>query len=248
MGNTIHDMGGMHGFGPVIREADEPVFHEPWEGRFWGTRQAVVRSGRLQLRPGENRGIIEEMGAVAYLTTSYYARFLHSTVDRILARGLLTREELDTRTAAYLANPDLPVPRRLDPAAAAAVRASLAMAPNPKPAAGGPRFRAGQVVVARNLNWEGHNRLPRYVRGRRGVIERVNGWYEIEDDHAERLGRNPQPVYTVGFDGGELWGPDGEPGLRVYLELWEGYLEPVDDDGPGRPGETAAGVAGEALR
>jgi nitrile hydratase len=231
MSNTIHDMGGMHGFGPVVREDDEPVFHEPWEGRFWGTRQAVVRSGLLKLRPGENRGIIEQMGAVPYLTTSYYARFLHSTVDRILAHGLITAEELDRRTAEYLANPDLPVPRRQDPEAAAFVRKSLTFAPHPKPATGEPRFEAGQAVVARNLNWDGHNRLPRYVRGRRGTIERVNGWYEIEDDHADRLGRNPQPVYTVGFAGRELWGPDAEPNLRVYLELWEGYLEPDDRHG-----------------
>ena len=235
MSNTIHDMGGMHGFGPIVREDNEPVFHDPWEGRFWGTRQAVVRSGRLKLRPGENRGIIETMGALPYLTTSYYARFLHSTVDRILAHGLITAEELDAKTAAYLADPDLPVPRRQDPEAAAGVLASLTTAPLPKAADGEPRFAAGQAVIARNLNWEGHNRLPRYIRGRRGSVERVNAWYTIEDDHADRLGRNPQPVYTVGFDGVELWGPDAEPNSRVYLEMWEGYLEPADS------GNAAAG-------
>jgi nitrile hydratase len=246
MSNTIHDMGGMHGFGPIVREADEPVFHEPWEGRFWGTRQAVVRSGRLKLRPGENRHIIETMGAVEYLTTSYYARFLHSTIDRILAHGLVTAEELDARTSEYLANPDLPVPQRRDPEAAAAVRGSLMTAPHPRPAGGEPLFRAGQAVTARNLNWEGHNRLPRYVRGRRGIVERVNGWYEIEDDHADRLGRNPQPVYTVGFDGQELWGPAAEPNLRVSLELWEGYLAATDEDGDAGQLVQAANTAREA--
>jgi nitrile hydratase len=191
-------------------------------------RQAVIRSGKLKLRPGENRYIIETMGPVAYLTTPYYERFLHSTIDRMVAHGLFTQEEIDARTADYLANPAAPLPRRDDPAAAAAARASLAVAPYPRPASGDPLFAAGDAVRARNLNWEGHNRLPRYVRGRAGIVERVNGWYVIEDDHAERLGRNPQPVYTVYFEGTEIWGPDGEPNLKVYLELWEGYLEPVN--------------------
>jgi len=231
MGNTIHDMGGMHGFGPVEHDKDEAggaAFHEAWEGRLWGMRQAVIRSGKLRLRPGENRGVIETMGAVPYLTTPYYGRFLHSTIDRMIEHGLITREEIEARTAEYLANPAAPLPRTVDPAAAAAVRASLSVAAYPKPAAGEPLFTAGRRVRARNLNWEGHNRLPRYVRGRIGTVERINGWYLIEDDHAERLGRNPQPVYTVGFDGDEIWGPGSEPNLRVYLELWEGYLEPAD--------------------
>jgi nitrile hydratase len=89
-------------------------------------------------------------------------------------------------------------------------------------------------VFARNLHWAGHNRLPRYVRGRRGTVERVNGWYDIEDDQADRLGRNPQPLYTVAFDGSELWGAEAEPNTRVYLELWEGYLAPTGEaDGAG---------------
>ena len=228
MSNTIHDMGGMHGFGPVEPEPPGPVFHEAWEGRLWGMRQAVIRSGKLKLRPGENRGIIETMGNAAYLQTPAFERFLRSTIDRMVAHGLFTQAEIDARTAAIQADPAAPLPRTQDPEAAAAARASLANAPWPKPASGEPVFEAGQAVRARNLNWEGHNRLPRYVRGRTGIVERVNGWYVIEDDHAERLGRNPQPVYTVGFDGREIWGPDAEPNLRVYLELWEGYLEPAE--------------------
>jgi nitrile hydratase len=230
MTNTIHDMGGMQGFGPVVREEDEPVFHEPWEGRLWGMRQAVIRSGKLKLRPGENRGIIETMGALAYLTTPYYERFLHSTIDRIVAHGLLTQEEIDERTAAFVADAGTAMPTSFDRAAAEAARASLYVAPYPRPASGEPVLQAGQAVRARNLNWDGHNRLPRYVRGRLGIVERVNGWYVIEDDHAERLGRNPQPVYTVRFDGTEIWGPDSEPNLRVYVELWEGYLEAARAD------------------
>lgn len=231
MANTIHDLGGMHGFGPVVREDEPYVFEHAWEGRLWGMRQALIRSGKLRMRPGENRGVIEAMGAVEYLTTPYYERFLHSTLDRIVAHGLLDGDELAAAIERYVADPDAPLPRRLDPEAAAAARASLMVGPRPKAPAGDPVFAPGDVVVARNLNWDGHNRLPRYVRGHRGRVERVNGWYLIEDDHAERLGRNPQPVYTVGFDGEELWGRGGEPSLRVYVELWEGYLKRAQAEG-----------------
>lgn len=243
MANTIHDMGGMHGFGPVDTHDDPETFHHAWEGRLWGMRQALIRSGKLRMRPGENRGVIEAMGAVEYLTTPYYERFLHSTMDRIVAHGLLTRAELDAAIARYEADPDAPVPRRLDPEAAATARASLMIGPRPKTPDGEPAFAAGDRVRARNLNWDGHNRLPRYVRGHVGVVERVNGWYVIEDDHADRLGRNPQPVYTVAFDGLELWGPGGEPNLRVHVELWEGYLEPADDPEPGPSPAEAEGDA-----
>lgn len=228
MGNTIHDLGGMHGFGPVEPEPEGgPVFRQAWEGRLWGMRQAVIRSGKLRQRPGENRGVIESMGAVEYLTTPYYERFLRSTIDRMVAHGLFTAGEIDAWTERLRSNPAAELPRRLDPEAAAAARASLRTAPHPRPAAGDPRFAVGDAVVARNLNWPGHNRLPRYVRGRRGIVERVDGWYVVEDDHADRLGRDPQPVYTVAFAGAELWGPGSEPGLVVHVELFEGYLDPA---------------------
>jgi len=235
MSNTIHDMGGMHGFGPVDTHDDPEVFHNAWEGRLWGMRQALIRSGKLKMRPGENRGVIESMGPVEYLTTPYYERFLHSTMNRIVAHGLMTQEELDAAIARYGADPDAPLPHRLDPEAAVTARRSLMVGPRPKAPEGSPIYAAGDRVRARNLNWDGHNRLPRYVRGHPGTVVRVNGWYVIEDDHAERLGRNPQPVYTVGFDGSELWGPGGEPNLRVYCELWEGYLEPMSGTATGDP-------------
>ena len=41
--NGIHDMGGMHGFGPIEVEKDEPVFHHPWEGRVYAIRRSIGR-------------------------------------------------------------------------------------------------------------------------------------------------------------------------------------------------------------
>ena len=89
------------------------------------------------------------------------------------------------------------------------------------------KFKAGDRVVARNLNPLGHTRLPRYARGRRGVIDRDHGVFIFPDTHAAGLGRNPQHVYSVRFAARELWGPDGHPHDAVYVDLWDDYLDPA---------------------
>jgi nitrile hydratase len=89
-----------------------------------------------------------------------------------------------------------------------------------------PRFAAGDRVVTRNVHPTGHTRLPRYARGKRGTIHEVRGCYVLPDTHAHGQGEQPQPMYTVSFAGDELWGPSSEPRERVYIDLWETYLEP----------------------
>jgi nitrile hydratase len=225
--NGVHDMGGMHGFGPVRPEKDEPVFHEPWEGRVY----AMLREIGARFAPppiGGNRDIIENMGPVRYLTASYYERFLEVLEQRALREGVVSETELAARTEQFRLDPGTPLPRREDAAATARSLERLHHHQN-RPAEHGvaQRFNAGDEVRVRNLNWAGHNRLPRYLRGKRGVIERVNGLYHIEDAHAGAWEPLPQTVYTVQFSGLEVWGAESEPNLKVYAELWEGYLEEV---------------------
>jgi len=69
-----------------------------------------------------------------------------------------------------------------------------------------------------------HTRLPRYVRGRRGVIERVHGAHVFADAHATGRGEQPHWLYTVAFDARELW-PDASSGVRVSVDAWEPYME-----------------------
>ena len=90
-----------------------------------------------------------------------------------------------------------------------------------------PKFKPGDGVVARSLNPLGHTRLPRYVRGRRGVIDRDHGVFIFPDAHAAALGRKPQHVYSVRFTGRELWGADAPANDRVYVDLWDDYLDPA---------------------
>jgi nitrile hydratase len=214
--NGIHDMGGMHGFGAVVREEHEPVFHEPWEGRVWAMLRQL--STKYPPPPGAGRDIIEHIEAARYLSIGYYEKFLQVLAKRAVAEGIVTDGELDERMQEIKTTGHDPVPRvRTPEAATQAVTRLKTSQPHSAQEGSPPRFARGDLVLAGNLNWPGHNRLPRYIRGKRSIVERVNGLHFIEDAHAEALGPNPQTVYTVRFDAGEVWGAECELNLRIFL-------------------------------
>ncbi len=156
--NGIHDMGGMHGFGPVVREENEPVFHHEWEGRVY----AMQRVTRVPI-PGGSRNNIEQMDPIAYLTSSYYEKWLHSRIKGLLDTGVLTEEELEARVAFYRDHPEAPVPRREDPERLRRIQARLRrVVESPRldlPIQ--PQFRIGGAVRARTMHPPGHPRLHR---------------------------------------------------------------------------------------
>jgi nitrile hydratase len=89
------------------------------------------------------------------------------------------------------------------------------------------KFKAGDAVAAKNVNPLGHTRLPRYVRGRRGVVDRDHGVFIFPDAHAAGQGKKPQHVYAVRFTARELWGPEASARDSVYVDLWDDYLDPA---------------------
>jgi nitrile hydratase beta subunit len=224
--NGIHDMGGMQGFGPVPREENEPVFHADWE-------KVILTVSRLRGALGlwaldEQRHGTERMDPRAYLTSSYYERWLASDELLLVEKGILTPEEIEERVAYYLAHPDEEVPRKENPELADRVVGSLyARAGFKREATSPPRFAVGDRVVTRRDQPLGHTRLPRYARGRVGVIDRVHGTYVFPDSIVAGEGENPQPLYSVRFEARELWGDSAEPGGGVYIDLWESYLAPA---------------------
>ncbi|MDH3602719.1 MAG: nitrile hydratase subunit beta [Candidatus Tectomicrobia bacterium] len=221
--NGIHDMGGMHGFGPVERELDEPVFHEPWEGRVFGMMLGV----RVPVSGGL-RSKIEEMDPAHYLTSSYYEKWLHARIEGLVAAGVLTQAELQARVDALRAQPDAELPRHEDPERVQTVLARLRQRQAPdREASIQPQFAVGDTVRVRNLHPAGHTRLPRYVRGKRGRVVRFYGIYDLQDARPPDTPPEPQPIYAVRFDVGELWGEAAEPNEEVHLDMWEGYLEPA---------------------
>ena len=214
----VHDLGGKQGFGPVVREENEPPFHEPWEGRVHGIN---LTSDHL-LGPGFRYGI-ERMGAVAYLTTSYYEHWLATMEIRGLENGAFTRAELDA-AATRIASGE-PVPVRYDPAALAEVQAGLKPYRLEGHEGPEPRYAPGdRVSVVRRLA-PGHTRCPGYLRGAPGMVERVHRARPLLDVYETDGGRVvPLPWYTVAFRSRDLWA-DAGPGHTVLVDLWESHLE-----------------------
>jgi nitrile hydratase beta subunit len=228
--NGIHDMGGMHGFGRVDREENEPVFHAPWEGRVLGLSRAC--SAQQLFNIDESRHGIERMAPIDYLGSSYYERWLDRTVRLLVEKGVITREELDHRMA-QLASGNDPAPPYRDPRLTdRMLRATRERTPYRQPGPP-PRFATGDHVLTRNDAPVGHTRLPRYARGKHGVVDAVHGSFIFPDTNAHGQGHQPHTLYSVRFDAVELWGASAEPCAPVHLDLWERYLEPAAS-APGR--------------
>jgi nitrile hydratase len=223
--NGIHDMGGMHGFGAIEREAHEPVFHHDWEGRVFAMR--VVTPVPI---PGGARSNIEVMEPLRYLRSSYYEKWLHARVKGLIDSGVLTAEELQAREALYRDRPDTPVPRREDPERVQAVLANLRTHRSPRRDVDAqPQFGLGDAVRVRNLHPPGHTRLPRYVRGKRGVVVRFYGFQDVQDAQPPGVVIEPQAVYAVRFTASELWGDAAQVNSTVCIDMWESYLEPLEE-------------------
>jgi nitrile hydratase len=211
--NGIHDLGGMHGFGRVQVEAHEPVFHAKWEGRVFAMANLALGMGVTNL-DGFRHGI-ERLPPVTYLTAGYYGRWLAALETLLAERGIVEPAELEGRLSGR-PRPTAPAPLpSLPPAQLDALR-HIDTA---------PRFEVGQAVRACNRNPRGHTRLPRYVRGKRGVVARVHPAWVFPDTNAHGLGEHPQFVYAVRFSGEEIGGTDAEPNSCVHVDLFESYLQ-----------------------
>lgn len=220
----VHDMGGMHGFGPIPIEHDEPVFHAWWEGHVYALGAS---GGRFFPNIDASRHSLEKLPPAEYLADTYYERWLRRMELRVIELGLITEAELKARQAEYVADPDLEVPRRSDPDFEARLQQRFQRQPPlNQPDGMPPRFTAGDRVQTKNIHPAGHTRLPRYARQKRGVIHLVHGSHVFPDTNAHGLGPQPQGVYSVRFDARELWGDDAEGRGCVYLDLWDAYLEP----------------------
>ncbi len=238
--NGVHDMGGMHGFGPVHREEAEPVFHTPWEGRVRAMMHALVTLGFFNL--DEMRRTVESLPPGQYLESTYFERWLAALRMLVEEKGLLDEAGIEAMLRRFEDAPPPPVPgpRRDDPALAARVVDRIKHPPTrggrppERPsksdgrsarAAANPRFRPGDGVRAKNRHVKGHTRLPRYVRGKQGIVDLVRGVYDFPDTNAHGRGAHPEPVYSVRFEARELWGDVAADADSLYIDLWESYLD-----------------------
>lgn len=224
--NGVHDLGGMHGFGPVEVEPDEPVFHSDWERRIFGIQRVLKYQG-LPARADAWRHDVESLEPAAYLAAGYYERWVSAIEDGLVRRRVLTRAELDRRRRELQAAPETLFPANPDDATAEAILTRMTGgARTCVDVERAPRFEAGDTVVAKNAHPRGHTRLARYVRGKRGVIDRVYEAYLLPEAAAAGAEPTPDYVYAVRFAAGELWGESAEPGSVVLVDLFERYLLP----------------------
>jgi nitrile hydratase beta subunit len=218
--NSVHDMGGMHGLAPLVVEQNEPVFHETWEARIYALANAIGAWGRWNGDAGRYRQ--ERIPAADYLRASYYERWLIALIENTVSHGLVTREEIESGRPA-------PGSAKLSPPlqASMVVERRRRGRPTTRSVERQPRYRLGDAVRTRNIHPLTHTRLPRYARGKQGVIVALHGAHVFPDTNAQLQGENAQPLYTVRFEARALWGDGAGPRDTVCLDLWEDYLEPA---------------------
>ncbi|MFT7391969.1 MAG: nitrile hydratase beta subunit [Paracoccaceae bacterium] len=217
----VHDMGGRYGDGPVDPGRDEPMFAQPWHRR---AMALTIASGALgEWNIDTSRHARESLRPADYARFSYYEKWIAAVANLAVARGLVTRAELEGGVSDQA--PLAPKAIRAGKVFGALTKRNIYTRPGPAPA-----FALGDAVrtrlPARNaLVAGGHTRLPAYAAGHVGRIVAHRGAHVLPDSNAHRLGEAPEPLYTVAFDAGDLWGAPERAGDEIMLDLWQSYLE-----------------------
>jgi nitrile hydratase len=218
--NGGQDLGGTHGHGPVRPEPDEPVFHADWEKRAFALTLAMARPAGWNI--DMSRFARENRDPAEYLSMSYYQLWFAGLEAMLKERDLVSDDEI---VVGHSLHPPKPVKQVLSPDDV--LKVLHRGGPTERDTNTKAAFKPGDTVRMKNINPPTHTRLPRYARGRKGTIERVIGCHVFPDSNATGAGENPQWLYTVRFDGRELWGAGGDPTATVSIDAWEPYLEPA---------------------
>lgn len=215
--NGAQDLGGLHGFGPVMPEPNEPWFHAEWERRAFALTLAMGATGTWNLDMA--RAARESLPPHQYLSISYYQIWFDALIKLLVDKGLLTADEVRDGKAS-----DAPVAQlrtlMKDQVAAALARGS----PSEREVLAPARFAAGDNIKTKQMNPATHTRLPRYCRDKRGTVIGVRGSHVFPDTSATGQGEQPQWLYTIEFAATELWGKD-TTASSVCVDCWETYLE-----------------------
>jgi nitrile hydratase beta subunit len=224
-------------FGPIVREQDEPVFHQAWEGRVFGIAFFLLPLLGRNLDIG--RFAMQKLPRDVYLS-SYYRRWLGAFENLLVEAGYLAPGEVDARIARHSTGT---ARRRVSRARLAATSAGLHALSRPtypswlagqvlprllgtsRPALRRPRFAPGDRVRVRDTIAAPFTRQPAYVTGKPGVVVAHLGATVFPDAVVVGKRARPQHLYTVSFQAVDLWGDDAEPGTEVRVDLYEPYLE-----------------------
>jgi nitrile hydratase beta subunit len=224
-------------FGPVLREPNEPVFHARWEGRVFGMASFVAGlfGGNIEAA----RRAMEELPPELYMS-GYYRRWLGGLERQLVRGGYLGPEEVDARLEGRRGAPGTRATSRIRLAITARVMRAFLRPALPRwiagrllprligtarPAIQRRRYAVGDRVRVRDRRAPGFTRQPGYVTGKPGIVTAHHGATLFPDAHAFGRRARPQHLYTVSFDGGELWGAAAEHDTEVRVDLYESYLE-----------------------
>lgn len=218
--NGAHDLGGMHGFGALDIETDEPVFHEEWEARCFAMN--ILMGGWRKWNIDMSRHTLERLPPAKYLGSDYYQRWTEKLTILLQEHELVRADELATGQPA----PDHP--RQTPPITTGDVAGMLFRgASKERNINRTPAYAIGDAVRTTIKNAQTHTRLPRYASGRTGEIVLVHGAHVLPDSHAHGGGEAPEYLYAVRFAAQTLFGPDANPHDSITLDLWESYLDTV---------------------
>lgn len=219
--NNVHDMGGMQGYGPVIIEQNEPLFHHEWEARALAITLAMGATGRWNI--DQARSTRESLPASQYLSISYYQIWFEALQKLLLQTGLVAPEEINAKQAL------VPPVQGVRTLLRENVAATLARGgPSVRPATSYAKFEIGQKVRTKQINPVTHTRLPRYCRDKLGIITAIHGTHVYPDMNGQGKGEHPTWLYTVRFDARELWGAD-TTASEIRVDCWEPYLMAVTE-------------------
>ncbi|MDB5396916.1 MAG: nthB [Rhodospirillales bacterium] len=207
--NSLHDLGGMHGFGPVWKTPEGVAFHSDAEQRVFRLMMGLMAGGWCDT--DGFRADVESLPLQVYARECFPANYLAGMEKQLERRGLLMPGDLEAWMAGIKLGPRATVPP--------AIMGERQEVPLPS------LFRTGDIVRIRSINPEGHTRLPRYLRGQVGTITAQRGIFDFPDALAARTGRRPQPVYTVEFRATDVWGPEAAANDRLSAEMFQDYIE-----------------------
>lgn len=211
------DLGGMMGFGPIIEEKNEPLFHAPWEERALGIVIALAACGQWNL--DMSRFARESMPPADYMKATYYTIWIEAAINLMQERGMISEEEIIKGKSLHS---PIEVKGKLE---AKTVNAVLfAGGPSNRPVKNEAKFLVGNQIRTINNHPRTHTRMARYARDKIGTITKVHGFHVLPDSNSQGLGEDPHWLYQVTFKSKVLWGEQGNDIDTVTLDLWEPYL------------------------
>ena len=215
---TVHDMGGRTGLGPVQMDADEKPFHADWEARMWGINEAMTGADGWTLDWW--RHVRELIPAADYLTRPYFDQWMLVYAAMMVDDNWASVAEIAQGKAARAAPQASPPQNAADVPQAARRAKDFRLKTDRAPA-----FQIGDRVKTIRIGGIAHTRLPAYAMEREGMVHAYRGTHVVPDENA--LGREmAEPLYTIAFAAADLWPEAKERKERIFVDLWERYLEP----------------------